>query len=327
MIFLNTLSLLVFIASCEVASATDEAGFAYLQANAERTGVVVLPSGLQYEVQESGPRDRLPPQSKSDLCTCHYVGKLIDGTVFDSSVKRGYPATFSPGGVIAGWTEALMLMRPGDKWILTIPSDLAYGDRGSGSTIPGGAVLIFELELISVRGASWRDWFTLRTMSFAALILFQLYQFFGGPSRKDVAETKRFSEKFLAENKTKKGVVTLASGLQYKVLHAGDGVCHPLPNTPCECHYEGRCAKDWPNGKKFDSSYDRGAPTTFAPNQVIAGWTEAMQLMVEGDKWELYIPSNLAYGDSGRVPGALVFTIEILKINGESRPKNVKKEN
>jgi FKBP-type peptidyl-prolyl cis-trans isomerase FklB len=133
--------------------------------------------------------------------------------------------------------------------------------------------------------------------------------------------SKKFSEKFLAEMKATKGVVTLASGLQYKVLRAGTGNRHPLSTSPCDCHYEGRCAKDYPAGKKFDSSYDRGSPTTFAPNQVIRGWTEAMQLMVEGDKWEMYIPSNLAYGDTGRVPGCLVFTMEILKIKGGSKPK------
>jgi len=134
-------------------------------------------------------------------------------------------------------------------------------------------------------------------------------------------ETKDFSEKFLAENKVKEGVVTLPSGLQYKVIRAGNGGGHPLPNSPCECHYEGRCAKDYPAGKKFDSSYDRGSPTTFAPNQVIKGWTEAMQLMVEGDKWEMYIPSDLACGDNGRVAGCLVFTMEIIKINGGTKPK------
>merc|ERR1712066_730817 len=111
----------------------------------------------------------------------------------------------------------------------------------------------------------------------------------------------------------------------YKVLRAGDGDSHPTASTPCACHYEGRCAKDWPNGPKFDSSYDRGSPTTFAPNQVINGWTEAMQLMVEGDKWEMYIPSELGYGDSGSPPkigggDVLVFTMEIVKILGDKVP-------
>ena len=153
-----------------------------------------------------------------------------------------------------------------------------------------------------------------------------MYSAFGGGGGGGASpEAKAFDEKFLAENKLKEGVVALPSGLQYKVLRAGDGDKHPLPNSPCDCHYEGRCAKDWPAGKKFDSSYDRGSPTAFAPNQVISGWTEAMQLMVEGDKWELYIPSDLAYGYSGRVAGCLVFTMEIIKIKGGSKPK-VKKD-
>jgi len=92
---------------------------------------------------------------------------------------------------------------------------------------------------------------------------------------------------------------------------------HPTVSTPCLCHYAGTLI----DGTKFDSSYDRGEPTQFAPNQVIRGWTEAMQLMVQGDKWEMYIPSELAYGDrgaGGKIPGgaALVFTMEILKIKG-----------
>jgi len=136
---------------------------------------------------------------------------------------------------------------------------------------------------------------------------------------------------FLASNKAKDGVVELASGLQYKVLRAGDGTNHPLVNAPCECHYEGRTASQYPDGPVFDSSYARGTPTTFAPNQVIKGWTEAMQLMVEGDKWELYIPSDLAYGDRGRPPkigggDCLIFTIEILKIKGGTKPRAPSKE-
>ena len=91
---------------------------------------------------------------------------------------------------------------------------------------------------------------------------------------------------FLAANKDKDGVITLASGLQYKVLEEGAGMEHPTVSTPCECHYAGRLL----DGTEFDSSYKRGTPTTFAPNQVIKGWTEAMQLMVQGDKWEMYIP-------------------------------------
>merc|ERR1711979_108064 len=118
------------------------------------------------------------------------------------------------------------------------------------------------------------------------------------------------------------GVVSLPSGLLYKVLTKGDGDSHPTADSDCDCHYQGTLI----DGKEFDSSYKRGEPTTFAPNQVIKGWTEAMQLMVEGDKWEMYIPSELAYGDrgaGGKIPGgaALVFTMEIVKIKGATVPK------
>jgi FKBP-type peptidyl-prolyl cis-trans isomerase FklB len=97
------------------------------------------------------------------------------------------------------------------------------------------------------------------------------------------AGTNAAGQKYLAENKGKDGVISLPSGLQYKVLRAGEGGFHPAPSSPCSCHYEGKLI----DGTVFDSSYARGSPTTFAPNQVISGWTEAMQLMVEGDKWEM----------------------------------------
>merc|ERR1712100_71645 len=107
------------------------------------------------------------------------------------------------------------------------------------------------------------------------------------------------------------------SGLQYKILKKGYGLNHPKVTTTCDCHYEGKLI----TGLVFDSSYERGKTTAFAPNQVIAGWTEAMQLMVEGDKWELYVPSELGYGDRGsppKIPGGsvLVFVMEIISISG-----------
>jgi len=131
--------------------------------------------------------------------------------------------------------------------------------------------------------------------------------------------------KFLEENKTKDGIISLASGLQYKVLEEGGGMEHPKVGTPCECHYAGRLL----DGTEFDSSYKRGTPTTFAPNQVIKGWTEAMQHMVVGDKWEMYIPYELAYGAGGKPPkipaaATLIFIMEIVKIKGsDTTPKNI----
>lgn len=138
--------------------------------------------------------------------------------------------------------------------------------------------------------------------------------------------TNKEGLEFLEKNKGSPGVVTRPSGLQYKILKTGQGASHPLPSTPCKCHYEGRTAGNHPNGVTFDSSYSRGSPTTFAPNQVIKGWTEAMQLMVEGDKWELYIPAELGYGAQGAAGGkigpgdVLVFTLELIEIMGDGVP-------
>jgi FKBP-type peptidyl-prolyl cis-trans isomerase FklB len=122
-------------------------GQAFLDANKLKEGVKVTSSGLQYQVISSG-NGKAP--TAADNVTVHYTGKLVDGTVFDSSVERNEPATFGCGQVIPGWTEALQLMHEGDKWMLFIPSELGYGERGAGGQIPPYSVLIFEVELIKV---------------------------------------------------------------------------------------------------------------------------------------------------------------------------------
>lgn len=123
------------------------AGKAYLEENAKKDGVKITESGLQYEVLTAGAG---ASPTKADQVTVHYEGTLPDGTVFDSSYKRNSPATFGVTQVIAGWTEALQLMKTGDKFKLTIPYDLAYGERGAPPSIPPFATLIFTVELISV---------------------------------------------------------------------------------------------------------------------------------------------------------------------------------
>lgn len=124
-------------------------GDAFLAANKTKPGVVTLPSGLQYKIIKEGTG---PKPSASDTVVCNYRGTLIDGKEFDSSYKRGEPATFPVSGVIKGWTEALQLMPVGSKWELYIPPDLAYGTRGAGNDIGPNATLIFEVELLSIQG-------------------------------------------------------------------------------------------------------------------------------------------------------------------------------
>ena len=123
-------------------------GQAFLAQNAERAEVTVTASGLQYEVLEAGAGES--PEA-TDQVTVHYTGKNLDGSVFDSSVERGEPATFGLNQVIAGWTEGVQLMKPGAKYRFYIPSDLAYGERGAVADIAPGATLIFDVELISVK--------------------------------------------------------------------------------------------------------------------------------------------------------------------------------
>lgn len=124
-----------------------EKGQTYLAQNKLKPGVVTTDSGLQYRVLVEG-KGALP--KASDTVECHYKGTLIDGTVFDSSYQRGKPASFQVGGVIQGWVEALQMMKVGSKWELSIPSDLAYGDRGAGAAIKPGSTLIFEVELLGI---------------------------------------------------------------------------------------------------------------------------------------------------------------------------------
>ena len=120
-------------------------GEKYLSENAKKEGVTTLPSGLQYQVLKEG--NGKSPKA-TDKVVCHYEGMLIDGTMFDSSIQRGEPATFPLNGVIAGWTEGLQLMKEGAKYRFFIPYQLGYGERGAGASIPPFATLVFDVELI-----------------------------------------------------------------------------------------------------------------------------------------------------------------------------------
>lgn len=136
-----------------VAQQADEGGatdpnLLYLQENAKREGVIVRPSGLQIIIKKRGDGDLPDPTSTVEV---HYEGRLIDGTIFDSSYSRGAPAVFTVDGVIRGWTEALILMQAGSVWEIVMPASIGYGEDGAGDTIPPGATLIFKVELLAVR--------------------------------------------------------------------------------------------------------------------------------------------------------------------------------
>jgi FKBP-type peptidyl-prolyl cis-trans isomerase FklB len=138
----------------EAADKNKTDGEAFLAANKSKEGVVTLPSGLQYKILTAGTG---PKPTASDSVVCNYKGTLISGKEFDSSYKRGQPATFPVSGVIKGWTEALQLMPVGSKWQLFIPSNLAYGERGAGAEIGPNSTLVFEVELLSIQDKTKDD--------------------------------------------------------------------------------------------------------------------------------------------------------------------------
>lgn len=211
----------------------------------------------------------------TDRVTVHYTGWTTDGQMFDSSVVRGTPATFGLNQVITGWTEGLQLMVQGEKRRFWIPQELAYQGRPGG---PAG-MLVFDVEL---------------------------QNFVPGPpppappppAPPDVSAAPRTAER-------------TASGLQSRVLRRGTGTTHPTAQNVVRVHYTGWTT----DGQMFDSSVTRGEPAEFPLGNVIAGWTEGLQLMVEGEKRRLWIPESLAYqGRPGRPAGMLVFDVELLNI-------------
>lgn len=141
------------------------------------------------------------------------------------------------------------------------------------------------------------------------------YFFTSTNNQKAVQENSRLGNEFLTQNKSKEGVITTASGLQYQVLTQGDGTVHPKASDTVTVHYHGTLI----DGTVFDSSVDRGEPIAFPLNRVIKGWTEGVQLMLVGDKYRFFIPSELAYGNrtTGKIGGGsvLIFDVELLKIN------------
>jgi FKBP-type peptidyl-prolyl cis-trans isomerase len=229
--------------------------------------------GLASKVIQAGTGTLHP--TASDTVTVHYSGWTPDGKLFDSSVKRGKPASFPLNGVIKGWTEGVQLMVEGEKRRFWIPAAMAYGDNPGGGR-PGGP-LVFDVELISIKQAPKPP-----------------------AVPEDVAKAPDSAEK-------------TASGIASRVLTKGTGTTHPKATDTVEVHYSGWTT----DGQLFDSSVARGETIEFPLNRVIPGWTEGVQLMVEGEKRRLWIPGKLAYGDSpppGAPAGTLVFDVELIKI-------------
>jgi FKBP-type peptidyl-prolyl cis-trans isomerase len=249
-------------------------GQAFLEKNSKAPGVVTLPSGLQYKVVKSGPATGDSPKPR-DTIKVHYEGKLLNGTVFDSSIARGTPANFPLRGLIPAWIEAVQLMHPGDEWIIWAPPSLAYGEGDKGP-IPGGSVLEFRMQLIGFTPA---------------------------PAVPDAAT-------FLTTNKAQPGVVTLPSGLQYKVIRAGDAAGgSPKPTDYVAVHYVGKLL----DGTVFDGSRGQD-PAVFPVGGLIPGWVEALQLMHPGDQWMIWLPPSLAYGDKAdeTIPANSVLEFQML---------------
>jgi len=226
-------------------------------------------SGLASKVLSPGTSKEKP--KSWDRVTTHYSGWTTDGKMFDSSVKRGRPATFNLDQVIAGWTEGIPLMTVGEKRRFWIPEELAYkGQAGA----PAG-MLVFDVELISIEHMP------------------------EPPSApKDVAKPPANASK-------------TPSGLRYRVLKKGTGKTHPKAEDKVKVHYTGWTT----DGKMFDSSVPRGAPTTMRLDEVIKGWSEGVQLMVEGERTRFWIPQDIAYkGESGSPRGMLIFDVELVRI-------------
>lgn len=241
-------------------------------------------------------RDGKGPKPKNgDVLTINFKVMLMDGSVlYDSWEEEPVQFEFGKRFDTQGLVEGISMMKEGQMAHLIVPSNLAFGEYGRQGLIEPYSTLLYDVEILEIKDQEEIKKETIRQM----------------------AINKKESDAFLAKNATRDGVVVLPSGLQYKVLESGEGTVSPSASSRVKVHYTGTLI----DGTKFDSSVDRGRPSEFGVNGVIAGWTEALQLMKEGDKWQLYIPSDLAYGENPRPGGpigpnmALIFDVELLEI-------------
>ncbi|WP_375164660.1 FKBP-type peptidyl-prolyl cis-trans isomerase [Temperatibacter marinus] len=260
----------------------------YLEEYAQKEGVTKTESGLLYTVLSSGDATGASPTG-SDVVTAHYDGMLIDGTKFDSSYDRNEPLEFPLDRVIPGWTEALKLMKPGDVWEVVIPSELGYGDQGAGASIPGGATLVFKVELISFKSEE-------------------------DMKRQAEAAEKAFMKEqadFLESNAKTDGVKVTESGLQYKVVTSAEEGKTVSEGEIVVGHFTMKML----NGTVLSDSRQGGKPIEYPVDEIFPGWAEAVKLMKAGEAFEVAIPSDLAFGPDGfprgGIPGHAVILMEL----------------
>ncbi|MFA4851632.1 MAG: FKBP-type peptidyl-prolyl cis-trans isomerase [Bacteroidales bacterium] len=245
----------------------------------KKNKIYTTPSGLQIMFTGINPKNKQP--KPGDIVKVHYTGKLINDSIFDSSVERGTPISFALGygKVIKGWDEGIGYLHIGDKAVLTIPANLGYGEKKMG-TIPANSKLIFDVELIDVTEGA-----------------------------------KPFDAKG-------KDTVSLPSGLKYVIINKGSGI-KVESGMNVSVHYTGY----FEDGKIFDSSVERGEPIEIpiGKGKVIKGWDEGITKLNAGDKAKLFIPYNLAYGETARGPipakSNLIFDVEILKAEKSVTPE------
>lgn len=258
----------------------------YLPWDAEGKDVKSAEGGLQYVVLNEGAKSGKSPIA-TDRVSVNYDGRTAAGEKFDSSFDRGEPVSFKLNQVIPGWTQGLQLMSEGDDYLFYIPTALAYGDHPRpGSVIKPGDDLVFRVQLLEVMEPK-------------------------------VSDADAWA-KYTPWNAELPEVTKTGSGLEYIVLASGDP-SGPSPENGemVAVHYEGRLAE---TGERFDSSFERGEPAVFPSNQLIQGWVEALEMMRPGDRWMLYIPSDLGYGATGTPGGPippdapLVFEVEMMDV-------------
>ena len=270
----------------------------YIQAN----NLQVMPAASGLYFTETTPGNGKKPR-EGDWVKVNFALSLLDKVPIYSSFE-GEPASFEFGKQFEnpGVTEALSMMSEGSRASLIVPSSLAFGAAGRGDIVPPYSTLLYDIQMLKIQ-----------TKEEHQAELEKAKQLRQAKEEKNLIESQRFLE----QNSKKEGVITLPSGLQYKVITMGTGE-KPGSTDMVTVNYHGTLI----NGTVFDSSIERGQPATFRVNGVIRGWTEALQLMPVGSKWTLYIPSELAYKNQQRgqfiEPNmALIFDVELLSISKE----------